>query len=72
MSKINNPDVLKMIESQFDGVLELKNRILLLPSTAERVRLTDLPGHHVITEKQRIRIRQLLEDKEHALIGGRR
>ncbi|GBN16111.1 hypothetical protein AVEN_196505-1 [Araneus ventricosus] len=70
MYKTNNSDALKMVESQVDGVLELKNRILLLPSTAEQVRLADLPGHHVFTEKQRIRIRQLLEDKEHSLIGG--
>ncbi|GFQ67853.1 hypothetical protein TNCT_703591 [Trichonephila clavata] len=68
MNEINEGEVLKFVESQIDSVLESRYRILLLPSVAERVRTSDLPGYRVLTSSQGIRIRNLLEDKNHELI----
>ncbi|GFT10675.1 hypothetical protein NPIL_215801 [Nephila pilipes] len=72
MSNSNEDEVLKFLQSQTDSMRELRFRILLLPSAAERIRPNDLPGHQILTPYQRIRIRNLLEDKKHELIRGRR
>ncbi|GIY36542.1 hypothetical protein CEXT_110381 [Caerostris extrusa] len=72
MSKLENYDAHRALELLTDGVMERGYRILLLPSNAERIQLADLAGHQSLTEKQRKRIRDLLDDKEHALIISRK
>lgn len=61
-----------IIEAQTDGVLALKLSILLLPSTAERVKSSDLPGYKQSRPEQLDRIRQLLADRDNELIQNRK
>lgn len=70
--EIQMQKVQEVIAAQTDGVLALRLSILLFPSTADKIKASDLPGYVHLHPKQIARIRQLMADKDNILLQNKK